>query len=33
LSNVDIVCYLCNKADHIVQYIVLSNEVGLRPLS
>jgi hypothetical protein len=33
LKNIDLVCYLCSKEDHTLQYVVLSNEVGLSPLS
>jgi hypothetical protein len=31
LMNVDLVCYLCRKEDHTLQYAVLSNEIGLSP--
>jgi hypothetical protein len=31
LRNLDLVCYLCSREDHTLQYVVLSNEVGLSP--
>jgi hypothetical protein len=31
LMNIDLVGYLCNKEDHTLQHVVLSDEIGLSP--
>jgi hypothetical protein len=33
LRNVELSSYFCSKEDHTLQYVVLSNEVGLSPFS